>query len=228
MRLTGFSLKAALVGLLLVVPAKSAQEAVRGSTDVGAVIGFDIPAQPLERALLTYSRIANVQVLYDAALVQAQHSSPVQGSYRATEALELLLRGTGLRVRYATAEAITLTAISTGGGEGVLHVQAMRIQGSPEALDRRRMASYAQTVEAQILEALRRDPSTSHIPFDVKMNVWLDTDRRIARADMVASDVGEKADVAILSVVRSATLSDPPPGDLPQPLSFRFRSRPAF
>jgi hypothetical protein len=228
MRLTGFSLKAVLVGLLLVVPAKSAQEAAaQGSIDSGAVIGFDIPAQPLERALLTYSRIANVQVLYDAALVQAQHSSPVQGSYRATEALELLLRGTGLRVRYATAEAITLTAISTGG-EGVLHVQAMRIQGSPEALDRRRMASYAQSVEGQILEALRRDPSTSHIPFDVKMDVWLDTDRRIARAEMVASDVGEKADVAILSVVRSATLSDPPPSDLPQPLSFRFRSRPAF
>src|SRR3546814_5692070 len=92
------------VGALALYPAvalsKTAQAPGMWSSDT---MPFDIPAQPIERALLAYGRIANVQVLYDASLVTAQRSTPISGRYTASQALEMLLRGTGLRVRYVSA-----------------------------------------------------------------------------------------------------------------------------
>jgi len=57
---------------------------------------FAIPAQPLDRALMRFSEQAGLSVLIDSALAQGRTSRAVHGRKEALEALEDLLKGTGL------------------------------------------------------------------------------------------------------------------------------------
>jgi hypothetical protein len=193
----------------------------------GATIAFDIGAQPLDRALLTYGRQANIQVLYDATLAHCQYSSAVRGTYYPQQALELLLRGTGLRVRYATANAITLAAIEPAR-DPVLRMQTMQVQAAPEMLDRRKLTAYAERVEDHIAQNLQGSRTIEHLAFEVTVSVWLDSEGHIARTAFIASSVDERQGQAILDIIHATPLTETPPADLPQPLRFRFRSRASF
>ncbi len=218
------------VGLSLILMAMPMRAVLSQPVDpagAGGVVGFDIPSQPLESALLDYGHAANIQVLYDSSLLHGQRSSPVKGAYHAKEALELLLRGTGLRVRYASANAITLAAIGGAAGQ-VLEMQVMQVQGAPDVLDRRRMTQYAQSVENRISDALRRDGTTNRIAFDITLRLWIDPKGGVARVEAPVSSVDAGETDTILAAVRALPPGEPPPPNLPQPLSFRFRSRAAF
>ncbi|GAB4121340.1 MAG: TonB-dependent receptor [Rhodothalassiaceae bacterium] len=57
---------------------------------------FDIPAQPLDEALIAFSLQAGVSVLVSSDLVRDLRSRPVLGTLETTEALEAMLEGTGL------------------------------------------------------------------------------------------------------------------------------------
>lgn len=60
---------------------------------------FDLPAEPLGRALVRYTRETGILVVADAALTRGRSSTATRGSFTAPAALEQLLRGTGLRAQ---------------------------------------------------------------------------------------------------------------------------------
>ena len=62
-------------------------------------MAFDIPAQPLDRALALFARQAGLQLALPAALAQGRTSPALQGHREPADALTLLLRGSGLRGR---------------------------------------------------------------------------------------------------------------------------------
>lgn len=66
---------------------------------LSATHSFSIPAQPLAEALIRFAQQANIQVSVDDALLNNINSAAVSGSQTSSEALELLLRNTGLRWR---------------------------------------------------------------------------------------------------------------------------------
>src|SRR5262249_37834363 len=76
------------------------------------LVTFEIPAQPLEEALLAYAAASGVEVFVDHALIVGRRSSSVQGAYGAETALRLMLTGTGLDSRRAAPRAYTLITMS--------------------------------------------------------------------------------------------------------------------
>lgn len=191
-----------------------------------ASLSFHIPAQPLEKALVAYGLATRIQVLYEARLVAGQQSTAVEGRFPSEQALAILLRGTGLHVRYVTAGTITLAADSTPSRE-VLVMRTVQIQAPDEPPDPQRFDSFGQALEQRLLEALRQDARTRRRPFDVTLKVWLDPDGRVARTEFVSgAQPGDQAVIA--DVLRGVRGDQAPPADLPLPISFHFQSRPAY
>jgi iron complex outermembrane receptor protein len=59
---------------------------------------FDIPPEPLSRALTDFSEAAAQQIIYSESVVKGRQTPGLHGSYTAAEALDALLSGTDLRV----------------------------------------------------------------------------------------------------------------------------------
>ncbi len=73
-------------------------------------IQFDIPAQPLDSALLSVSAQANVDVLVPSALVTTLKSPAIKGEMSLAQALEKLLAGTSLMYKIGEQQRVTITA----------------------------------------------------------------------------------------------------------------------
>ncbi|MDZ7855838.1 TonB-dependent receptor [Sphaerotilus sp.] len=69
------------------------------SAALAAPVAFDVPAQPLDRALALFARQAGLQLALPPALAAGLSSARVSGTREPAEALEELLRGSGLRGR---------------------------------------------------------------------------------------------------------------------------------
>lgn len=190
-------------------------------------IAFSIPAEPLEKALLAFSVAAHVQVLYDSGLVTDQTSTAVEGRLQVAQALEILLRGTSLRVRYITADAITL-ASSVKPSPEVMVMQPLQIHGGPDPDDRVRYQRFGEALQNRILSALHAQPATRDIPFDAVVRVWLGPDGRVVRSEVQSSVRTGTAAAAIKAVVDGVGSDLPPPADLPQPIVFQFQSRQSY
>lgn len=59
---------------------------------------FDIPAQDLDSALKTFARVSGQQVVFNSRDARGKNAPALKGSYSAQEALDVLLRGSGLVV----------------------------------------------------------------------------------------------------------------------------------
>jgi len=108
------------LGVVAAAPALAQASATRS---------FDIPAQSLEAALLTYMRQSGVQVGYEPGDVAGRSSSPVAGSFGAGEALSTLLGGTGLTYRSTGGSSVRLQPIPRAGGNAV-QLGPVRVQGA--------------------------------------------------------------------------------------------------
>ncbi len=92
---------AAACSLVLVVgisgiAAQRAQAQVPGQAS--DTYKLSIPAQPLAEALRILSATANEQLLFSDELVTGKQSAPLEGTYTTDQALEILLKGSGLVV----------------------------------------------------------------------------------------------------------------------------------
>jgi iron complex outermembrane recepter protein len=77
-----------------------------------AVLGADIPAQPLAQALEAFARQTGLQLVYVSGVVTDQRSHAVSAGLGAKEALARMLEGTGLKFEYLTPRGIRiLTAV---------------------------------------------------------------------------------------------------------------------
>lgn len=77
-------------------------------------VSFDIPRQKLISALTEYAQQTGLQLLYSAELAENQTSNPVHGRLTEQEALQALLKGSGIRYRYVDDNVITLEWPKTG------------------------------------------------------------------------------------------------------------------
>lgn len=81
---------AALTALPLPAQAQEAADKARS---------FNLPAQPLARALAAFTRASGVTVVADGRLTRAKRSAAVRGTLAPRAALEQMLRNTGLRAQ---------------------------------------------------------------------------------------------------------------------------------
>jgi TonB-dependent receptor len=91
-------------GLALAVPGRASADPAQ----------FDIAAQPLPTALKSFAAQAKMQLLYRFDVVSHATASPVRGQLEKHEALEQLLRGTGLQAVYSNENTATIRLIPSG------------------------------------------------------------------------------------------------------------------
>src|ERR1700761_6711946 len=72
------------------------------------LLAFKIPAQPLASALAAYGAATGFDVFYDADLADRQRSTEVVGTLSPSEALRILLIGSGYEARDTGRSALTI------------------------------------------------------------------------------------------------------------------------
>lgn len=123
---------------LACVPAVQAQTAI-----VAPLRQYTIPEQPLADAVRAFGRQADVQVVFRSDLVEGRRSSAVSGEYSQMQALQQLLRGSGVRAQRGMDGTWSLRAAAEAGeGEGVRVTETLDVAGrlqseGGEARDRR-------------------------------------------------------------------------------------------
>lgn len=80
---------------------------------LAAAVELDVPAQSLDAALTDFAEQADVRLLYDAALTRNSAAVPaLKGDYSVSEALQHLLRGSGLTYRMDADGTVTLEPVA--------------------------------------------------------------------------------------------------------------------
>ncbi len=72
-------------------------------------VAYDISPQPLSQALVQFSRVAGVQLFFNADLARGVSSKGAKGPLTKTEALDRILAGSGLIYRFTNATTVTIS-----------------------------------------------------------------------------------------------------------------------
>lgn len=189
-------------------------------------IVFQIPSQSLAAALQAYGQATGIQVLYESNSAVGRTSVEVEGKFTADAALNLLLKGTELRVRYIRPDAITLAlptaevvsrappAMPLAASDLSLGTLRVRGSGGNDA----RLQDYSQGVQMDIQNALRKNPRTRDGNYRAVLDLWIDPARTIERTELFRSTGDRERDAAVAATLRGVTISRPAPANTPQPV----------
>lgn len=90
------------------------------ASEINAEHTFDIPAQSLTTALAQFGVQAGLQVTVDGALARNHDAPAINGTMRASTALQTLLRGSGLDYDVTSDGTVVIEAVTSSAGEEVL------------------------------------------------------------------------------------------------------------
>jgi TonB family protein len=170
-------------------------------------ISFNIPAQPLSRALIAYGAATGFEIFYKWVLAEHQSSVEVVGTLTPPEALRILLGGTGYAARITEAgDVIIEEAPSDAAGP------------APAAATRRRLEPYFAAIQERINDALCQTSGLPGNSREITVQFWLEPRGVIARAEVLADNGEPAADQAVAVAMRGLRVAAPPVG-MPQPLS---------
>ncbi len=220
-RLFGLACAWVLVGV--VVAAQAQQYAKDHGTEP---VSFHIPAQPLANALQTFGEKTGVQVLYESDSAAGRISVPVDGEFTPYAALERLLTGSGLRIRYSGPEAVTLALPAAAGDQPPSHPLAgvdlslgtLRVRGSAEETDVARLHDFSASVQSDVQGALRRNARTRSGSYRLTLDLWLDPSRAVQRTELLQSTGDRDRDAAVRATLQGLVISRSPPPNTPQPV----------
>ncbi|WP_186162734.1 secretin and TonB N-terminal domain-containing protein [Burkholderia gladioli] len=191
----------------------------------GAVVHFEMPAQPLARALQSFAKVTELVVLAPAPLLEGRMSTALTGDYPPREALQRVLAGTGLKADFTQPDEAIIVADPVPGGvvqapaEGT-PAGALPIDGVDGSQERR---GFAGSLQAGLIEALCAQPAA--VPGDYRFvaQVRMDDKGAVVAVNKVASSGSAARDTAILRALRTLRLDIAPPADLPQPITILLR-----
>jgi len=168
-------------------------------------IAFDIPAQPLDRALDAFGAATGLQIFYENALTSGNRSSPVKGAFEPQAALRMLLGESGLTARLIAPGTISLARPRDA--------DAVLARRQKELFYRPYYGFLQQGVMAALCGRAETRPGTYHIT----LQYWIDPAGRIARFNLIGSSGSGERDTAVMAAIQQIVL--PPPGDMPQPVT---------
>jgi len=90
--------------------AMAAPACAAAQQQVQQTYSFDIPAQDLASALRTFARTSRQQVTFSGTLVRGRKSAALKGNHAVDRALDILLSGTGFKIRRADRGVLVLVA----------------------------------------------------------------------------------------------------------------------
>lgn len=183
-----------------VLPARSA-----------VLMELDIPAQELAPALEAFSRSTAMAVLVDRELTRGRRSVAVKGRFAATDALRVLLTGSGLMARYTRADAFTLQMAQVED-RPLPHGPTTR---STELAD----SSYAAAIQQTIERTLCRSPLTRPGSFRALVQLWIGRDGTVQHSRLISSTGDVQRDGALVKSLQHLKVQRSVPSSLRQPVT---------
>lgn len=172
-------------------------QGIARARDAVAEHAFDLPAQPLERALERFSVVSGWSVMYPAALADGRSSRAVAGLMPPARALEQLLAGTGL-VAQTVGEGRVVVRASSGVDTAA---QAATPALAPEEHRRR---------YGQVQQALRRafcdDPLLAPGDYSAELAFTVAADGRVHAPELLAGSADARRDQRLLQAVAALQL----------------------
>jgi hypothetical protein len=211
-----------------------AQDFVIGSSQAAELqqapeqqFSFSIARQPLAKALIAFSSVTGIQIIYDTPIAVNRVSPGLEGRLSAFTALQSLLAGSGLVPHELFKGTYTLAAHNTVSAttEDVaphnpyaLQLDTLHVQ-VPTDVGNHRL--FAMAVEYAIQSALQRDRIVSRNPYLAEMVVWLTPTGNVRASSLLNSTGNASLDTAIEYAVRNVAVGQTPPHGLPQPIYVR-------
>jgi hypothetical protein len=186
---------------------------------------FHIPAQPLASALQAYGQRTGIQVLYESNSAVGRSSAAVEGIFKPDAALDLLLTGTELKVKYIRPDAITL-ALRSAERDGLPPIPPVAdfslgtvwVRGGDDGDDTARRNDYSESVQADVQKALKKNSRTRSGNYRAVLDLWIDPSRTIQRTELFKSTGDRERDAAVAAVLRGVLISRPAPANTRQPV----------
>ncbi|MDN2713087.1 secretin and TonB N terminus short domain protein [Janthinobacterium sp. SUN118] len=189
-------------------------------SDAGAQasVRFDLPAQPLDAALVAFGEITGYSVLVSSDLAAGRMAAPVRGDYTPVEALQRLLVGTQLGVRFSGSNAFTLLALPAAAPAAPPLPEA-----APAGLA---LQAYAAVLQRSLTRALCRLHPDAFGRYRLAFQLWLDERGKVRAVHVLEASGVAQRDRAVLQRLRSLLMDGAPPANLPQPLTILLTPRP--
>lgn len=203
---------------LMAFPAAASSEPGRQAVAASdGLTRFNIPAQPLEDALMAYAAATGVEVFVDHALTVGQRSAPVLGTYSPEAGLQGLLAGTGLELRHAADHAYTLVAAP------VQEPPSGRMPGW--SADQEQSRFFA-ALQAAVKQTLCMRPGTVPGQYRAAFAIWIDSVGRVSDVRVLSLNGAEQTARGLLDGIQGMSVGQPPPQGLEQPVTFVILPRP--
>lgn len=199
---------------------------------------YDIASQDLEAALLVFSRVSGIDIVYDRALLRGKRSDTLRGRFAPPVAVATLLRHSALTHRFTSATAVLILRsgpTAPADGPDAADAPADRAQ---LALGRMRVTTgrmigarpadyrpFGQLVQGTIMRRLQDNAATQARRFEARLAVYIDA-QGVVRPLQLESGSGDAVlDAAILRVLDGLALPEAPPEGMPQPVWFEIVQR---
>lgn len=184
-----------------------------------ATLHFDLPAQPLDAALVAFGEVTGYSVLVSSQLAAGRVAAAVRGDYTPAEALQRLLAGTQLGARFSGSNAFTLLALADAP-VAPAPVPAEAVPAAPP------LQGYAAVLQRSLTRALCRLHPDAFGRYRLAFQLWLDERGKVRAVHVLEPSGVEQRDRAVLQRLRSLLIDDAPPAGLPQPLTILLTPRP--
>ncbi|MDM0089965.1 MULTISPECIES: STN domain-containing protein [unclassified Variovorax] len=211
-----------LVWMLVWGSTAAATTEPRDMAEAGPRLHFDLPSQPLQKALADFGGLTGHSVLVDSTLTQGRTAQAVRGVFAAQEALRLLLAGTGLHARYSGRDAFTL--VPEPATAEVPMPEATTAPGlggvAPSAA-----ADFAGALQSAITQALCAAQPHSFGRYRAALQLWTGPEGRIRRASLLEPSGEAARDAELLARLRGLAIGRVPPPGLAQPLTVLLSPR---
>jgi len=168
---------------------------------------FDLPAQPLSRALERFSEQTGVSILVTSDLTRDKQSGAVRGRFTAMAALSGLLAGTGLRTRRIGESALTLVRQDNGGENGDAPPAPARVA-----------PAYATALRRHFSERLCDRLGDQLGRVRVAVQLWISPRGRVEKVHVLDSEDAPRWGDTIRDGLLGSQLAPPPAGQ-PNPVT---------
>ena len=172
---------------------------------------FNIAEQPLAAALEQYGELSGRPVFFDSSLVAGRTSTAVQGIYAPEAALRKLLDGTGLTLDYG----------ATGQAEAFVLRAADPMPAAPlpdNSADTQNYRDYDGLLQTRIWQAFCESPLAGPGDYRTALRFSIDAAGRIIEARLLHSTGERDRDSAVLTILQTIQLDEPPPPEMAQPI----------
>ncbi|WP_322516787.1 STN domain-containing protein [Rhodopseudomonas palustris] len=172
-----------------------------GSGQAEESVSFDIPSQPLAKALHAFSAATGIEVLVDARPAAGHRAPDLKGSLPPHEALSILLAGSNLVARDFGRDTVILAAMSP----------------APTSLmeDQRYFADVQRAVE----HALCADERTLPGRYRLALKLWVGPSGEVTRAKRLDTTGDRARDDALDAAISRISVGTSPPPLLAQPIA---------